>query len=118
MSRDHGQVIRIVFDDKNHNYDNERYKEYHCYGRERSIDTLCGQCSLRFQCFTDRNEPIEIPLSSFKGVKSLRDVTARDLVKKIATPELKNDVVYTDELRHVKVPAEFGHIQVTVEDEE
>ena len=107
MSRDESQVIRIVFDDDKHNYDNERYKEYHCYGRE-DVERLCKQCSLRFQCFTDRNEPVEIPLSSFKGIKSLRDVTARDLVKKIATPELRNGVLYTDDMRHVKVTVEDG----------
>uniref|UniRef100_A0A6M3KZP1 Uncharacterized protein n=1 Tax=viral metagenome TaxID=1070528 RepID=A0A6M3KZP1_9ZZZZ len=71
------RIIRVVGDGKERNREIEHYRDFHCYGRQ-NIDNVCGNCKLRFRCFTDR-EYIEIPISDLRK-RTLRNVTVKTIV--------------------------------------
>ncbi len=67
-------------------YDIERYRDFICYGR-KNIDDVCGACTLRFTCFSTR-EDIEIPVKEF-GKASIKDVTVKMIANKFSALRYK-----------------------------
>ncbi len=86
------RIIRVIGDGKERNNKVERYREFHCYGRQ-DIDNVCGNCKFRFLCFTDR-EVIEIPVADFHK-RSIENVTVKNIIEKVAEPNLASLVKYT-----------------------
>lgn len=76
---DNERIIRVLGDGKQRDYQIEHYKDFHCYGRQ-NVDEVCGNCKLRFRCFTDRKF-IEIPIKDLRK-RSIRDVTVKTIVNK------------------------------------
>lgn len=74
------RIIRILGDGQERDREIERYKDFHCYGRQ-NVDGVCGNCRLRFLCFTDR-EQIEIPVKDLHK-RSVRNVTVKTIVERL-----------------------------------
>jgi len=91
-NNDNERIIRVLGSGKERDREIEHYKDFHCFGRT-NIDDVCGNCKLRFRCFTDR-EYIEIPISELRK-RTLRNVTVKDIVKKLAEDILASGVVYS-----------------------
>lgn len=73
------RTIRVLGDGKERNYEIERYRDFLCYGR-KNIEEVCGNCKLRFACFSTRDD-VEIPIKEF-GKRGIREVTVRMIANK------------------------------------
>ncbi len=97
------RIIRVLGYGKERDKEIEHYKDFHCYGRQ-NIDDVCGSCRLRFLCFTDR-ENVEIPITQLRK-RTLRNVTVKDIVNKMAEENLLPLVKYSkdkDGKGHAKI---------------
>ncbi|MFA7101262.1 MAG: hypothetical protein WC196_05980 [Bacilli bacterium] len=86
------RIIRILGSGKERDREIEHYREFYCYGRQ-DIDNVCGNCRLRFICFTDR-EQIEIPMADLHK-RSVRNVTVKNVVEKWIENNVAGMVRYT-----------------------
>jgi hypothetical protein len=86
------RIIRILGSGKERDREIEHYREFYCYGRQ-DIDNVCGNCRLRFICFTDR-EQIEIPMVDLRK-RSVRNVTVKNVVEKWIENNVAGMVRYT-----------------------
>ncbi len=99
------RIIRILGSGVEKDREIEHYKDFHCYGRV-NVDNICGNCNLRFRCFTDR-EYIEIPIKETHR-RSLRNVTVQNIIDMLA-----NDVL-EEYVRVSKDKQGRGHAQLSL----
>ncbi len=75
-----------------------KWKEFFCYGGKDPEGT-CGECQLRFRCFTSRDEDIELPVEQL-GHDNIRSVDAESVAHYLIDEHIK--VITKDGLKVAK----------------
>ncbi len=95
-------IIHILGNDQRVTGGIERYKDFHCFGRQNA-EKVCSRCTLRFICFTETNQ-IEVSCRFF-GKYSMTEITAAT-VAEICTPDLDYKE-RKDKDNHIKIVLDF-----------
>jgi len=80
------RTIKVLGDGEERNREIERYRDFICFGR-KNVDEVCGNCKLRFACFSTRDD-IEIPVREFRK-RSIKDVTVKMVANKYSALRYK-----------------------------